>query len=212
MALLAQLLIHVGFTRAARWPARMSGYAVARQMLDGTGLYELGVEQTQGKAFTYFDVRRQRLELSADVFHGRHLAATGFAAHAARHAIEAHAGRGWSQLRELAVTAATFGSGAGIVLAATGLLIRFPPFLALGVGMFAGVVFFELLVLPVELVGSVRAERKLLALGIVPDEALGRLRWVLVVAALANLAETLQSVPALIRYSARLSKPREPDL
>ena len=68
-------------------------------------------------------------------------------------------------MRELAVTAATFGSGAGIVLAVVGVVVRFPPFLALGVLLFAGVVLLELVLLPCEFRASAKALRKVCCVG-----------------------------------------------
>ena len=94
VALMAQLVVQVVFARATRWPARMSGYAVARQLLHAAGLYDLEIEQTAGATLTYFDMRRQCLQLSADVYHGRHIAAAGFAAQEAVHAMDAVGGLG----------------------------------------------------------------------------------------------------------------------
>ena len=68
VALLAQLVVQAVFARASRWPARMSGYAVARQLLHGAGLYELEIEQTAGATLTYFDTRRQCLAAERGCF------------------------------------------------------------------------------------------------------------------------------------------------
>jgi Zn-dependent membrane protease YugP len=211
-ALIAQLVVQLMFARASRWPARTSGYAVARQLLHAEGLYELEIEPAAGATLTYFDKRRRCLQLSTDIYHGRHIAAAGFAAREAVHAMDAVGGNGWSRVRELAVTAATFGSGAGIVLAAVGVLVRFPLFLALGVLLFAGVVLFELVVLPCEFRVSKRALRKVAALGTVTDDELRHLRWVLAAVTLTNVAETLQSVPVLWKRLMGLVQPREPDV
>jgi hypothetical protein len=154
-------------------------------------------------------VRRQVLQLSSDVYHGRHLSATGIAAHEAGHAIQAACGFWPLAIREVAVPAASFGSGAGILLAVVGLIVRFPPFLAIGILLFGGVLVLQLVNLPVELHASDCARRMLVQLNIIPDDALPRVRMVLRAAALTYVGETLQSVLTLIQYVvAVLSKRR----
>ena len=58
----------------------MSGYAVVRHVLDGAGLYSVQIEQVPGRLSDHFDARRDVLQLSADVYHGRHVAALARAA------------------------------------------------------------------------------------------------------------------------------------
>jgi hypothetical protein len=208
-ALFAQLVMQTVYARASRLPAKMSGYAVARQVLDGSGLYDVEIEQVPGQLSNHFDVRRQVLQLSSDVYHGRHLSATGIAAHEAGHAIQAARGFWPLAIREVAVPAASFGSGAGILLAVVGLIVRFPPFLAIGILLFGGVLVLQLVNLPVELHASDCARRMLVQLNIIPDDALPRVRMVLRAAALTYVGETLQSVLTLIQYVvAVLSKRR----
>ncbi|MHB8861326.1 MAG: zinc metallopeptidase [Pirellulaceae bacterium] len=200
IALLAQLSMQTVYARSGRVAGRMSGYAVARQVLDGSGLYDVEIEQVPGLLSHHFDARRRVLQLSPDIYHGRHLTAAGIAAHEAGHAIQASSGFRWLVLREVAVPAASFGSGAGILLAVVGLILRFPPFLAVGILLFGGVMVLQLVNLPVELHASACADRMLVQLGIIPIEAVPGMRRVLRAAALTYVGETLQSVLTLIRY------------
>ena len=154
IALFAQLVMQTVYSRSSRVPAKMSGYAVARQVLDGSGLYDVEIEQVPGPLSNHFDVRRRVLQLSPDVYHGRHLMAAGIAAHEAGHAIQAARGFRLLAIREVAVPAAVFGSGAGILVAVVGLIVRFPPFMAVGILLFGGVLVVQLVNLPVELHAS----------------------------------------------------------
>ena len=97
--------------------------------------------------------------------------AAGIAAHEAGHAIQAARGFRLLAIREVAVPAAVFGSGAGILVAVVGLIVRFPPFLASGILLFGGVLVVQLVNLPVELHASRCARRMLVQLRIIPDEA-----------------------------------------
>ena len=208
IALVAQLLVQAIYTRCTTIPARLSGYAVARQVLDGSGLYDVEVTQVPGHLSDHYDVRRKVLQLSPGVYHGRHMAATGIAAHEASHAIQAALGfKLLLAIREAAVAAASFGSGAGILLAIVGLVGRFPPFLSLGILLFGGAVALQLVNLPAEFQASTCAARMLVPLNLVTDEELPRVRRVMFAAALTYVGATLQSILALIQCaSAALGK------
>ena len=203
IALCAQLLVQVIYARNVSEPARISGYAVARQVLDGSGLYDVEVTQVPGLLSDHYDVRRKVLQLSPDVYHGRHQAAMGIAAHEAGHAIQAALGfKLFLALREAAIPAASFGSAAGILLAVVGLVVRFAPFLSLGILLFGGAVALQLLNLPIELHASACAARMLVKLNLVTDDQLPLVRRVLMAAALTYVAATLQSILALVQYVA----------
>lgn len=203
MALFCQLLMQVVYSRSTTAPARMSGYAVARQVLDGSGLYDVEIVQVPGRLSDHYDVRRKVLQLSPDVYHGRHLAATGIAAHEASHAIQAASGfRLWLAIREAAVPAASFGSGAAILLAIAGLIGRFPPFLSLGILLFGGSVALQLVNLPLECNASACGARMLAQLHLVADHDLPRVRRVMFATALTYVGGTLQSILTLLQYAA----------
>jgi uncharacterized protein len=212
VALFAQLLAHAVCARAARIPARLSGYAVARQVLDGSGLYDVEVAQVPGHLSDHYDVRRKVLQLSPDIYHGRHLAATGIAAHEAGHAIQAALGcKAWLAIREAAVPAASFGSGAGILLAIAGLVGQFPPFLSLGILLFGGTVLLQLVNLPIELHASACAGRMLVQLNLVTVDELPGARRVMFAAALTYVGATLQSILALVQHLAAVLNRRRSD-
>ncbi len=199
-ALFCQVWVQIVYSRATTLPARMSGYAVARQVLDGSGLYDVEVVQVPGRSSDHYDVRRQVLQLSPDVYHGRHLAATGIAAHEASHAIQAASGfRLLLAIRDAAVPAASYGSGAAILLTIIGLIARFPPFLSLGILLFGGSVALQLVNLPLEWSASACAGRQLMQLNLVAQPDLPRLRRVLFAAALTYVGATLQSILTLIQ-------------
>lgn len=203
LSFLAQLLVQLGLARGSKRGAKMSGYAAARQLLDGSGLYDVRVEQVPGHLNNHYDPRRGLLQLSPDVYHGRDLSAVGTAAHEAAHAIQQHQRfRLLLRVRNVAVPAASFGSGAGILLALAGLVFRSPPLLAGGVVLFSGAVFLQLVNLPCEFDASWRARRRLLDLGVVHSTELSPVKGVLNAAALTYLAATLQSTFTLVQWAA----------
>lgn len=209
IAILAQLLVQFVLVRAEGVQTRMSGYAVARHVLDGAGRYDVEVQQTPGPLSDHYDARRDTLQLSDDVYHGRNLAAMAMAAHEACHALQ-YMGRSRLLLfRDLAIPAASFGSGGGVLIAVVGLICSFPPLLALGIVLFSGALYFQLISLPIEIHASLLAQRRLLALGIVDDEQLPRVRQALFAVALTYVGATLQSVLTIVqRLISALSRPR----
>ncbi len=199
ISILAQVFMQVVLSRASARKAKMSGYAVARHVLDGSGLYDVQVQQVPGSWSDHFDPRRQVLQLSGEVYHGRNLAALAVAAHEACHALQNARGQRLLMVREVAIPAASYGSGGGILIAAAGLISRFPPLLALGIILFSASLYLQLLSLPIEMHASVLARRRLISLGIVEADQLPGVRWSLAAAAVTYVGATLQSVLTLVQ-------------
>lgn len=209
ISLLTQLFVQFVLVRAETAGTRMSGYAVARHVLDGAGKYDVQVEQVPGQLSDHFETRRNLLQLSHEVYHGRNVATMATAAHEASHALQRAGHNKWLVIRELAVPAASFGSGAGILVAVVGLLTRSQPLLAWGVVLFSATVYGQLMSLPIELHASRVARRRLVALRMIDPEQLPSVRLALFAVALTYVGATLQSVFTLIQWgSARLNRPR----
>jgi Zn-dependent membrane protease YugP len=203
LALIAQQMVHSAYARTREIPARASGYAAARRMLDAAGLKEVQIEQIPGTLSDHYDPRHKVLRLSEDVFHGRSLAAVGIAAHEAGHALQDARGYAPLAIRNMAVPAASFGSGIGVTLAMVGVAFFMQPLLLLGIVLFSGVVFFQLINLPVEFNASARAKAHLMELGIIDETELPWVKKVLNAAALTYVGATLQSIVTLLFFVLR---------
>ena len=200
LAVMAQLMVKSAYAETRRIGAKMSGFAAARHVLDAAGLHHVGIQQVPGHLSDHYDPREKVLHLSADVFHGRSLAAVGIAAHEAGHAIQ-HAKRyAPLAIRNAAVPVASFGSNAGWLLLFFGAVLSFEPLLLFGMVVLSGVVFFQLVNLPVEFDASARAKTQLVALGIIHQQELPFVRKVLNAAALTYVAATLHAILTLVSY------------
>jgi uncharacterized protein len=200
LGIVAQFMVHSAYASARRIPARSSGYAAARSILDAAGLRDVEIEQIPGSLSDHYDPRQKVLRLSTDVFHGRSLAAVGIAAHEAGHAIQDARGYVPLAIRNAAVPAASFGSSGSMLAILLGLAIGFQPLLLVGIVLFSGVVFFQLVNLPVEFNASARAKAQLVDLGLIDANELPWVRKVLNAAALTYVAATLQSLLTLLYY------------
>ncbi|MDX1945920.1 MAG: zinc metallopeptidase [Pirellulaceae bacterium] len=205
LSFVAQAMVNSAYTRGSQVPARMSGFGAARRILDATGLTNVEIESVPGHLSDHYDPSAKVLRLSQDVYHGRSLAAVGIAAHEAGHALQDATGYLPLIVRNFAVPAASFGSNAGLMLCLLGLLMNQSWLLLVGIIVFSGVVFFQLVNLPCEFNASSRAKTLLVEQGIVDHEELGPVKSVLNAAALTYVAGALQAVLTLLYYISRFA-------
>jgi Zn-dependent membrane protease YugP len=201
----AQLQVRLTYAAAQQQPAPLSGAAAARHVLDSAGLEGVAIEQVPGRLSDHYDPRQKVLRLSHDVYQSRTLAAVGIAAHEAGHAIQDAKGYAPLAVRNAAVPAAGFGSSAGIWILFAGLIFGRPEIVYVGIALFACVVFFQIINLPVEFNASSRAKAQLVGLGIVSDQQLPYVNKVLNAAALTYVAATLQAILTLVYYIVRFT-------
>lgn len=194
----AQWRVKATYAAASKEPAAISGAAAARHMLDSAGLQDVSIEPIAGQLTDHYDPRAKVLRLSQGVYGERSLAAVGIAAHEAGHALQDAKGYVPLRIRNVAVPAAQFGSGAGTWILFGGLLLQMKGLVLFGIAAFAATVFFQLINLPVEFDASNRAKRQLVQYGIVPQQSMGGVNRVLNAAAWTYVAATLQAVLTLV--------------
>jgi Zn-dependent membrane protease YugP len=203
LMLWAQFRVKATYAEAQQQPAPLSGAAAARHILDSAGLENVGIEQVPGHLSDHYDPRDKVLRLSPEVYQGRNLAAVGIAAHESGHALQDARAYAPLHIRNAAVPVANFGSSFGIMMMLFGLIFQFPMLLWAGIILFAGVVFFQVVNLPVEFNASSRAKAQLVSLGIVPADEMTYVNRVLNAAAWTYVAATLQSIMILLYYLSR---------
>jgi len=203
LGLWAQFRIKSTYAAAGQQPASLSGAATARHILDSAGLQHVEVEQVPGHLSDHYDPSAKVLRLSPEVYQNRSLAAVGIAAHEAGHAIQDAKRYVPLVIRNAAVPIASFGSSGGMILLTLGVIMNAPKLLLFGIILFAGVVFFQLINLPVEFDASNRAKALLVSHGIVPQQEMVYVNKVLNAAALTYVAATLQAVFTLLYFIMR---------
>jgi len=203
LAFIAQMWVQAAYAKGQEMPASMSGFMAARRILDAAGLQNVQIEAIPGSLSDHYDPREKILRLSADNYHGRSLAAVGIAAHEAGHAIQDAHGYLPLIVRNFAVPAASFGSGASFFLMFLGLAFHLTGLILLGIAAFSAVVFFQVVNLPVEFNASNRAKTLLVEAGIVHQQDMGAVNNVLNAAALTYVAATLQAILQLLYFVMR---------
>lgn len=190
-----------------------SGAEAASEMLRREGIYDVRIEPTQGWLSDHYDPSSKTLRLSRDVYGGRSVTAVGIAAHEAGHAIQHAHSYALLGLRTAIVPVASLGSGlAGPLIMIGFLLMMFtggPSALAMlvvkaGIILFAGVVLFQLVTLPVEFDASSRAKHALVANNVIgQQQEVEGVSNVLNAAALTYVAAALSAVMQLLYFLLR---------
>lgn len=176
----------------------LSGAEVARRILDANGLTEVPVEETPGSLSDHYDPRSRSVHLSPEVYRGVSVASTSVGAHEVGHAIQHAQASAFFKVRSALFPAVQFASNIWVLLLFGGLLLGALQLAWLGVLLFAIVVLFQLVTLPVEFDASKRARRQLQDLGLVASSegngvqaTLNAAAWTYVVAALIAITQLL---------------------
>ncbi|MBA3480963.1 MAG: zinc metallopeptidase [Pirellulales bacterium] len=209
LAFWAQMKVRSTYAQASQVPARLSGAAAARHILDAAGLQHVSIEPVAGELTDHYDPRDKVLRLSQGVFGSNSAAAVGIAAHEAGHALQDAKQYAPLVIRNLAVPAANFGGsigmllimvGAGLMYATTAVALG-KTVLLVGIVGFGCVAAFQLINLPVEFDASNRAKQLLVQYGIVGNQEMVHVNSVLNAAAWTYVAATLQAVLTVAYYA-----------
>ena len=181
----------------------MTGREVAERMLRDNGIYDVKVVSVQGHLTDHYNPTDKTINLSQEVYNGRHISAAAVAAHEIGHAIQHSKAYAWLGFRSKLVPAVSFASKwvQWVLLAGVLLVQTFPAILIAGIALFAMTPVFSFITLPVEIDASRRALAWLSNAGITSyqnhDKAQDALKWAAytyVVAALGSLATLMYYV------------------
>lgn len=183
-----------------------TGADVARQLLYNAGITDVAVEPIKGNLTDHYDPKNKVLRLSDNVFSSRSIAALGVAAHETGHAIQDNVGYIPLKIRTGIYPAVNFSSRLAMPLILLGLFIgmfsRVYTIALLGAILYAVVVFFQLVTLPVEFNASSRAMKNLKNYGYLDEDEIPGARSVLSAAALTYVASAASALATLLRFLA----------
>lgn len=203
LAFYAQIKVQTTFNKYSKVPAsrRTTGAELAANLLRQGGLHSVRVEAVAGNLTDHYDPRSRILRLSETVYGSNSVAALGVAAHEVGHAIQHETGYAPLGIRNSLVPVANFASTASFPLILVGLFVPALRSLAvLGVLIFAAVVAFQMITLPVEFNASRRAVALLSSGGYITHDEVPLVKKVLGAAALTYLAAALIAFLNLARF------------
>ena len=172
---------------------------MAYRMLQDAGIYDVSIQRIGGDLTDHYSPKEKVLRLSDTVYGSSSVAALGVACHEAGHAIQHKEGYAPLKLRSLSVPIANFGSFLSWPLIVLGLILGSMNLARVGVFLFAFVVVFQLITLPVEFDASRRALLVLERDNILWNEEMTGARKVLRAAALTYVASLFSSILQLLR-------------
>lgn len=183
----------------------LTGAEVARKILDMNGLGHIVIEHVKGNLSDHYDPKAKVLRLSDSVFSSKSVGALGVAAHECGHAIQHATGYSPLKIRHAIYPVVSISSTAAVPLIIMGFIFNTTQLINIGIILFAAVVVFQLVTLPVEFNASKRALVILEENNILADGSLGyenelkAARKVLSAAALTYVASALVSIMQLLR-------------
>ncbi len=187
---------------------RITGAEAARRVLAHYGIDNVQIEMTQGKLTDHYDPRVNVIRLSPQVFSGTSIASVGIACHEAGHAAQHAQAYAPIKLRNAVLPVANFGSSAGFAIAILGYFMGLELVVNIGIILFAAVVVFQLITLPVEFNASSRALKVIRETNMLYEEEVPKARKVLTAAALTYVASLLVSIMSLLRLILRTNRRR----
>lgn len=179
--------------------SRETGAQVARRFLDSEGLARVPIRPNGGGDLSdYYDPRSDALYLSGTSEHGRSVASAAVACHEAGHAVQHDKNYLPARVRMALVPVVNIGSQLWMVVLIAGIFIQMTQLIYLGIILFAFVVAFQLVTLPVEFDASSRAMRFISSDPRISAEQAQGARQMLTAAALTYVASALTSILQLL--------------
>ena len=200
----AQMKVKRTFAKYSQVAPRngMSGADAAAAVLRSSGLPNLQIRPVAGHLTDHYDPRNRTLNLSQDVGGASSLAALGVAAHEAGHAIQDAKRYAPMRIRQALVPAATIGQSFWFIPVVLGLIMGLTGLVTIGLILFAVIVLFQLITLPVEFDASKRALVALEGQGLLAADEVPGAKAVLNAAALTYIAGFVAALGQLIYFFA----------
>lgn len=212
LGLWAQWRVRSTFSRYAQVGTRraLSGAEIAHTILQTEGIQDVRVEPSDGWLSDHYSPTDRTLRLSSEVYEGRSIAAAGVAAHEVGHAVQHARGYAMLGMRSALVPVVQLASPLAVPVIVGGFLLSgfagsdVGDLVTLaGLGLFAIVVLFQLVTLPVEFDASRRALEAIRTGHILEGPEQDGAREVLTAAAWTYVAAAVSSLLTLLYFLLR---------
>ncbi len=201
LAMYAQAKVSSTYNRYKKVTSH-SGYTgaqFARKMLNDNGLYDVTITQISGRMSDHYDPRANQVRLSAEVYNGTSIASLGIAAHEVGHAVQHATNYFPLTVRNLVVPVTNFSSSIYMLFIFVGIIMNSFSMIQFGIMLFAVIVIFQVITLPVEFNASRRAIATLGGDGVLDAEELSGAKRVLGAAAMTYVAAMVTAVLQLLQ-------------
>ena len=177
----------------------ISGFEVARKILDQNGLQDVHIVEVAGNLSDHYDPSRKVVRLSRDVFHGTTIASTAIAAHECGHAIQDKEGYFYMRFRSFIFPIVRIATSVSYFIIFVGILLQALDLVYIGIAFVGLGLIFQLVTLPVEINASKRAKEEINKLLLASKNEREGVSKMLNAAAMTYVAGVLASALQLIR-------------
>jgi Zn-dependent membrane protease YugP len=181
----------------------LTGRDTAQRILDANGITNVRIEGASGWLSDHYSPSEKVVRLSPEVHDGRTVSALAIAAHEIGHAIQDHRAYPALVLRSTLAPAAAFGSNLAMILIPIGFMLNWLGLVKIALILFAVMVLFTLITLPVEFDASRRALKQLEVLQLTGGPEYVAARKVLTACAMTYVAAAVAAMLQFLYFAWR---------
>lgn len=177
----------------------LTGYDVARKILDENGLGDIYIVETRGELTDHYDPTKKVVRLSSDIYHGKTVAAMSVAAHECGHAVQDKDGYTFMRIRSAIFPIVNVATSISYWIILLGFLFELLDLIYIGIALTCLGLLFQIVTLPVEFDASKRAGVFLKEYNLATEDESKGVKKMLGAAAMTYVAGVLASALQILR-------------
>ena len=177
----------------------LTGYDVARKILDENGLGDIYIVETTGELTDHYDPTKRVVRLSSDIYHGKTVAAMSVAAHECGHAVQDKDGYTFMRIRSAIFPIVNVATSISYWIILLGFLFELLDLIYIGIALTCLGLLFQIVTLPVEFDASKRAGVFLKEYNLATEDESKGVKKMLGAAAMTYVAGVLASALQILR-------------
>lgn len=177
----------------------LTGYDVARKILDENGLGDIYIVETTGELTDHYDPTKRVVRLSSDIYHGKTVAAMSVAAHECGHAVQDKEGYTFMRIRSAIFPIVNVATSISYWIILLGFLFELLDLIYIGIALTCLGLLFQIVTLPVEFDASKRAGVFLKEYNLATEAESKGVKKMLGAAAMTYVAGVLASALQILR-------------
>lgn len=177
----------------------LTGYDVARKILDENGLGDIYIVETRGELTDHYDPTKKVVRLSSDIYHGKTIAAMSVASHECGHAVQDKEGYTFMRIRSAIFPIVNIATSISYWIILLGFLFELLDLIYIGIALTCLGLLFQIVTLPVEFDASKRAGVFLKEYNLATEDESKGVKKMLGAAAMTYVAGVLASALQILR-------------
>lgn len=201
LVLFAQIRINSAYSKYRRIQnyKGLTGYEVAKTILNANGLSNIEVYKTSGNLTDHYDPSKKLIRLSSAIYNGTSIASMAVAAHECGHAIQDKENYKPMRIRSKIVPTVNLCTKLGYLAIVIGAIFSYK-LMEIGIILLLALLAFQLITLPVEFNASSRALKETKKLKLLDNEEIPNAKSMLSAAAFTYVAAMLSTLLEILRY------------